>query len=273
MQKHLLVTVSEDKSALWGARFVGSFFSNKQDLKLTLFYIAPNVDEVSPQERGALDQAAEVLRDLGFGPDQVETKLVQRRFSKVMDIMREGHKGGYEAVILGRRGLCWLEDCLEKSVSNELFQEEEVSFPLWVCRKPDFNRKNVLVCVNGSEASCRVAAHAGGMLAAEEGHNVTLLHVARPGRGTPESVESILSMCEVVLREGGFPAERIETRVVEANDPAKAILSEAVRGRFAVVAVGRKGAGRGTMIKGPFMGSVSYALFKLLDGATLWVCR
>jgi len=272
MGKHLLVTVSEDKSALWGARFVGSFFPDKRDLKLTLFYIAPNVDAVSKGEQAVLDQAGEVVRSLGFGPDQVETKLVQRRFSKVMDIMREGHKGGYDAVVLGRSGLCWLEDYLEKSVTNELLQEEGVTFPLWVCRKPDFNRKNVLVCVDGSEAACRVAAHAGLMLAREKEHRVTLLHVARPGRDGLEFVEDVLPLCEGVLRETGLPAERMETRIVEANDPVKAILSEAVRGKFAVVAVGRKGAGRG-MIKGPFMGSISYALFKLLDGATLWVCR
>jgi len=272
MKKHLLVTVSEDKSALWGARFVGSFFPDKRDMKLTLFYIAPNVDAISKEERGALEQAGEVLRSLGFGPDQVETKLVQRRFSTVMEIMREGHKGGYDAVVLGRSGLCWLEDYLEKSVSHELIQEEGVTFPLWVCRKPDFNRKNVLVCVDGSEASCRVASHAGLILAREQGHRVTLLHVAESARGGLEFAEDILPLCEGVLRDMGLPAERIETRVVEADDPAKAILSEALRGRFAVVAVGRKGAGRG-MIKKPFMGSVSYALFKLLDGVTLWCCR
>jgi len=272
MEKHLLVTVSEDKSALWGVRFVGGFFSNKQDLKLTIFYVASGADGVSRKERGALEQAGELFRTLGFGPDRIETKLVPRRFSKVMGIMREGHKGGYDAVVLGRRGLSWLEDCLEGSVSSELFQEEGVGFPLWICRKPDFHRKNVLVCVDGSEAACRIADHAGFMVAREQGHGVTLLHVAKPGRGGPESAESILSMCEGVLRERGVPAERLETRVVEANDPVKVILSEAVRGRFAVVAVGRKDPGRG-IIKGPFMGSVSYALFKLLEGAALWVCR
>ena len=40
-ERHLLVTVSEQQSALYGVQFVGHFFSNKEGLKITLFYTAP----------------------------------------------------------------------------------------------------------------------------------------------------------------------------------------------------------------------------------------
>ncbi len=41
MEKHLLVTVSDDLRILHGVRFVGSFFRHKADVKVTLFYVAP----------------------------------------------------------------------------------------------------------------------------------------------------------------------------------------------------------------------------------------
>ncbi|MEJ2025767.1 MAG: hypothetical protein P8Y00_12285 [Deltaproteobacteria bacterium] len=51
MEKHLLVTVSEQPSALNGIRFVGRFFSSKEEIKLTLLYIAPRPPAVWEDER------------------------------------------------------------------------------------------------------------------------------------------------------------------------------------------------------------------------------
>ncbi len=46
MEKHLMITVSEDKSCLSAARFAGSFFSDKQNLKITLFNTAITLNEL-----------------------------------------------------------------------------------------------------------------------------------------------------------------------------------------------------------------------------------
>lgn len=37
MDRHFLITVSDQKSALYGARFVGDFFPDKTNIKPTLF--------------------------------------------------------------------------------------------------------------------------------------------------------------------------------------------------------------------------------------------
>jgi hypothetical protein len=39
MEKHLLVTISEKQDNLFGVRFVGSFFEEKKEMKIKLFYL------------------------------------------------------------------------------------------------------------------------------------------------------------------------------------------------------------------------------------------
>ena len=51
MSRHLLITVSEQQSALYGIRFAGNLLSNKQDLKLTLYYTIPRGPQVWSGER------------------------------------------------------------------------------------------------------------------------------------------------------------------------------------------------------------------------------
>ena len=200
MEKHFLVTVSEQKSAFYGVRFVGHLFSNKEEMRVTLFYTAPRPPAVWAGERthesvtegerqakqyevkgrDALETAKKELIKLGFKQERISTKFQVRRFSKVEDIIREGAKGLYDAVILGRRGLSLLEAAFDESVTKDLLVEK-VNFPIWLCRMPNLERKNVLVCVDGSEHSRRMADHVGFILGEEKSQEVTLLVVKRPG--------------------------------------------------------------------------------------------
>jgi nucleotide-binding universal stress UspA family protein len=292
MERHLLVTVSEQSSALYGIRFVGHIFSNKEGMKLTLFYTAPrpgavwegerSPDRVKQSEqqakqyeakgRKALEEARKVLTKLGFKQEQLGIKFRVRQRSKVMDIIQEGERGLlYDAVVLGRRGLSWLEEAFEDSVSKGLL-EKRCDFPIWICRRPDLERKNVLLCLDGSEASYRMAEHVGFILAEEENQEVTFFTVKKPGAKVKESPDSILSKSKELLLSIGFPAEMAKTKVVVSGNVAKAILKEAEQGRYAAVAVGRTGAGDG-VLKRIFMGSVSDTLFRDLEKAALWTCQ
>jgi nucleotide-binding universal stress UspA family protein len=289
MDRHLLLAVSEDKSALHGLRFVSAFMDNRQGLRLTLFYTAPRPladqerfaayeekqeaarqrQRSEAQGRKALAQARQRLLGMGFAEEQVETKFVFRRHSKIMDIILESAQGLYDAVVLGRRGLSWLEATVEDSVTTGLLQQEGLGFPIWICRKPDPERRNVLLCVDGSEASYRMVDHAAFMLGPQE-HRITAFAVRKapaPGRD-----ENMREHCLQILAENGFPEERFAVKSVVASKPDRAILEEAHAGRYAVVGVGRTGMGRG-MFKSMFMGSVSTTLLKELTGASLWAIQ
>ncbi len=289
MEKHLLLAVSDQKSAMHGVRFVEHFFSNKEDIKITLFFTAPrplndwdkdrDPDAVGQNKklamqyesrgRRAMEAARKDLIKTGFQDSNVNNKLQIRQISKVMDLIYEGEKGLYDAVILGRRGLSWLEEAFEDSVSKGLL-DKKCQFPCWMCRGFDRDLQNVLVCADGSEAAYRMMDHVGFILEKEREQTVTLLLVT--GKKEKDSVEEILYRSEENLTASGFPAELISRKTVVSNNAADAIIKVAREGRFAVVAMGRRSAEQGFLQK-LFTGSVSSRLFRELEKASLWICH
>lgn len=293
LEKHLLVTIGEDPQAFFGLRFLGAFFGTraKAGIRLTMFYTAPSPPKVWPHEvthetkrhsqemaasievegRERLEQALQLCVREGFRPDMISKKMVFRGVSRIKDILTEGDQGLYDAVVLGRRGLSRLSELLDESLTSQMMSES-YHFPLWVCRRPDTTRRGVLVCVDGSVSSLKIADHAGFMLAGEDRHQVTVCQVVRPGTGDEATARKNLDKAVQALRDNHFPAERISTRLIPGTEPAQAILAEAEKGRYAVVAAGQTGAGQETLRK-LFFGSVSETLFRKLEGAVLWLCQ
>lgn len=286
MEKHLMITISEEKSALFAARFTGHFFSDKKNMKITLFNSAPPPPAVWEHERSietdieqkatrgkihsrieqSLNQAKTECISLGFSTDNVDAKLQDRIYSKVNDIIVEGERGLYDAVVLGRRGLSMLEKLFDESVSEEMFQQT-FTFPLWLCRSVDPKRKDLLLYVDGSDTSYRMADHVGFMLSEEQRHRVTLLAM-----DTPERANEILNKATGLLIDNQFPADLILRHPIhEEGDLTKRIMEEADKNQYAAVALGRSG-GETNLLKRIFKGDVCYTLFKELEGAALWVC-
>lgn len=283
MERHLLVTVSEKHDNLFGVRFLGAFFARKETLKITLLYLTPKPPgrfeadretELRSRKSEAVGQKAlrevkEELLKLGFIAEQIFIRLRARRLSKVSEIIQEGSEGKYDAVVLGRRGLSWLEQAFDESVTQTLF-EQAWNFPIWLCRKLDPGRKDVLACVDGSDASRRMLDHVGFILGQAREQDVTLMAVSRKGKVGDSPAEDILAKSSENLVDDGVSPERIRFKVIPEANPGKAIIREAGSGRFSAVAVGRTGAGMG-LLKKVFVGSVSRTLFWELEGASLWL--
>jgi len=290
MNKHLLVTISDDPSALRGLRFVCSFFQNKEDIRLTLFNTAPQPPAVWGEEKSfeslrqneasaeaiiqsgkkAMEAARAVFVNGGYSAAQVDDKIVARNFSRIGDIIKEGESGLYDAVVFGRRAMLKLQDFLDKSASAEML-EAKFNFPLWLCRDVDYARHGVLLCVDDSEAFRRMADHVGFILQGETRHTVTLLRVLKKA-DNPEKPEGLFTDAIGILEDNGFPTRLIRTRLELSDDVPGAILREAEQGRYAAVAVGRTGLRKGPLAK-LFEISVTVALFRRLTGAALWVSR
>ncbi|PKN07234.1 MAG: universal stress protein UspA [Deltaproteobacteria bacterium HGW-Deltaproteobacteria-8] len=290
MNKHLLVTISEDPTAHFGLRFVCAFFKHKDDVRLTLFNTAPQPPAVWAEEanyetlrkseeaaeliiqsgKRAMEAARGIFVQGGFNPAQVDDKIVSRNFSRIQDIVKEGESGMYDAVVFGRRGMLRLENFLDKSASEEMLHEK-FAFPLWLCRDVEYDRKGVLLCVDDSEPSRRMADHVGYILQGETDHTVTILRVLRKSDAS-QSTEGLFGAAIDALEENGFPSRLIKTRLMQSDNVAQAIMREADRGRYAAVAVGRSERHKGTLAQ-LFAGSVTMALFRKLTGAALWVSR
>jgi len=272
MQKHILLAISDDPSNLYGVKFVNEFFKNKDTVRFTLFYIAPRQGrdvefELDQHVEEACDLALESARQRlvmgGFLEENILCKIKKRSLSKVKDIIQEANRGQYDAVALGRRGISRLEEMISDSVSMRILEQERKS-PLWLCREPDPGRRNVLLCVNGSEPALRIADHVGFMLKNEDSHSITLFHVNQQGtKGT-----DILDQAGQELVRNGIASERIITKTATGSNAEQIIIQEATTGKYAVVAAGYSEKAKSGLFR---MGSTSKKMAYNLKGAALWL--
>jgi nucleotide-binding universal stress UspA family protein len=292
MEKHLLLTVRDDKHISSPLRFIRDFFNNLCDLRLTLLYVVTlggtmtmDPDDRSPdaeidkkivaakKARGkkALNYAKDWIVKSGCEAAKIETKTSFSGEGVAPAIVVEARQGLYDSVFLGRRGLTWFEEMVEDSVSRRVLWEE-IDFPVWCCRHTDLiPRDNVLLCVLGTEADTRMADHVGFMLEGEERHRVTLFHVASSDMGR-EDLEELVRPHKARLIENGFPEDKIDVHSVVSRNVEKAIVAETEAKRYAVVAVGRQ-RGEPSGLKRIFPESLSGRLLRSVDNACLWVSK
>jgi len=288
MEKHLLVAIGDEYTSSLSLRYVYGFFSRREDVKLTLFYVAPKTDprhdaghhghEKSALSRclsgdaaaalPAMEKARNWLFDMGFPKKNVFVKACRGDQGIVKDIIKECEQGLYDAAVLGRRGLSWFDEMFSDSVSHKILWEA-IGFPIWVCRNPDPNRKDVLVCLDESSQCQRAADHVGFILANEPAHDVTLLHI-RDEHG--QDPAPFFAKARQALAENGIAATRVRHKTITAKDPAQAILKMAKTENFAAVAIGRTG-GRPQAFMDQIVGSTSLKLLRNLEGAALWLCK
>lgn len=287
MNKHLLITVSHETTSLFGIRFLTSFFQDRSTLQLTLFHDQPEWEAARnpkgpPHPRQliqefpgcelqsgqtVIDEIRHVVCQSGFLPEQVNTKLSNLQSGVVKAIIREGRAGLYDAVVLGRRGYSLLEDFFASSVTKRIL-DENIDFPIWVSKRPEKGLKNVLLCVDGSSASLRMADHVGFMLQNED-HHVTLLHV---DTGHGSDPEPMLDQARQLLLANQLPEQLIRTQIVKSQRVVKTILDQAQRRHYAVVGVGRVGHSKG-LLQGWRVGSISGKLMEALERSVLWISK
>lgn len=286
MNRHVLLTISDDHSALQAVRFISKFFSATNNLHLTLLYVASNPkaglsetevmkDYANLSRREALcraeattalDRAADLLINRNFPPDQIHKKITFRQFGTATDIVQEGLAGLYDAIALGRRGLSRLEELIADSVSKQIFTTP-MEIPLWICRSQDKPRPHLLLCTDGSAASLRCADHVGFMLKDETEQHITIAHIIS---GDPSIVaEEVVASTRRVIEDNGVHSTRIKEKIITSRNAKDAIVKLAHEGRYGVIASGRTGRGETRSLR--LLGSVSMHLLKTLDFTTLWI--
>ncbi len=291
MDKSLLVAVGDDMSSLHGVRFLCSFFSQKESLEVTLCYIAPlsaskdfkapaqplrfqTVDrEIAAQYsrtgHESIDAGIDVLLSRGFHKGKVTTKYRGKRLGTVKDLVQEGKRGIYDAVVLGRRGYALFEQALDTSVSRQML-DQTIDFPVWICRQPEEGRRHVLLCMDPSEPSMRIADHVGFMLKEEKQHEVKLFSV---DDGSQKDMEGTLEKGKQALLINGIEEARITSQIIKASNVPEAILSEGKRNAYAVIAMGRGGTPQKGLFKKWFIGSRSLKVFEHTSKSVLWLSR
>jgi len=292
MQKHFLVTVSNDTGPPSGVAFICSFFKKISEHQVTLLHIcrldhdnsgnaltemwmAPEESiqgKVAKGAQKAIRKASLLLSDSKMSIDQMITKTVPERYGKVKDILAEGENGLYDAIILGKRAsyaLQWMIERPADEIAQAMIKDRTLLSPLWVCPEPELNRKNVLLCVDGSENSCRVVDHVGYVLSLQDQHTITLFHV---NRGTGPDPEELFDRAEAILREHKIADERISRETSWGMSVPGTILSKVEAGKYAVVAVGLHGLQQTLLKEYRLDGETTAKLIQKIEKASLWCC-
>ncbi len=288
MEKHLLLTVANDVRSIFEADFLGSFFKNKEEIKVTLFSVAPKSydecgarngvahDTIIPEAGLGEDKWQEGIhsnRDrlvtLGFLDDHVTSKVIRSRHGAIEDIILEGKKGSYDAVILATHAVEGLFDqTFSTSVSKGILSHA-INFPVWICRHPEAGRKNMLLCVDEDEASMRIADHVGFVLQEETEHNITLFHV---DTGERANARDILDRARQKLMDYGIPETRIRNLMVQSRSVTGSIREEAERGAYAVIAAGHDRA-QPKGLKKWLVGSLCMEVLETVNRCVLWASQ
>lgn len=288
MHKRLLLTVSEDDSALAGVRFVGGFFARREPLALTLLYTSPRPRAVWKEEeffeamaayeqamrecgrtaRLALEQACSVLEELGFESCSADIRLRLPDDCSMRDILRAGGQGGHDAVVLGRRASGQLLELIREGVTDQIVDNSH-EVPLWICNAPEVGRTGVLLCLDGSASSLNMATHVARMVVDEPQHGVGLLHVPARNILGRRTASGLRDEARAALVAAGLAEDRITDLTVSPRAAVSGILEQADGGRWAVVATGSPA--NGGLLRRLLHGSVVRGLLEELSGAVLWV--
>ncbi len=278
MEKHLMVCICADGASSYAVRFIKDFFNSPCDVRITLFNVAPpkgSWGKGSPLTKG--NKLLEETRDWFINhsfceKSKIDIKSIQSRGNTAREIVQEGHKGMYDAVIMGRQTSSMLEEFFDYSVGSSVIWEE-IDFPLWFCKSPhEIPKKDVLLCVDEEKPSQRIADHVGFMLHDNPNHEVTMLHVHSSKEKGAVTSEDVFALSREHLVANGVDNKRINELVIDSDNVAKAILEHVRKRPYSVVAVGR-GIHDRTAVEKLFPKSVCVKLLQGLDGTALWISK
>jgi len=307
-QKKLLIAVDGSAQSLYAVRYVAENFARVK-LKVNLMYVMPTAPETfwdlekdvffmekmkgryaqwkkeaRRLAQGFLDNARNVLVRANVLERQVGVILQERKVGIARDIIEEAKKG-YDAVVVGRKGLSKLEDLFLGSVSNKIVQRVE-NIPLWVVGGATQPGK-MLIAVDASENSSK-AVHYVGSFAADTEAELTLYHVVRSfGLGfledfsvRDEDVDAFVEEAESnvqrmfrsyreSLEKTGVASARISTKyILQRQSRAADIIREAKDGNYGTIVMGRRGLSR---VYEFLMGRVTNNVLSRAEGFAVWI--
>ena len=242
-----------------------------------------NVEKANSLLNGYKDQ----MMGMNVETDRIETITTPSIHGLAKDILGFAQTKGYDAIVVGRRGLSKIQEKFMGSATVELVEHSRV-IPVWII-DGQVASNNILVAVDGSESSLRALDHVSFMVSDNENTHLSLFHV-KPGgggnfgqaafdegaseelkriisRGNERSVHEFHARGIQILKNAGIGEDRYEIQMIEkVRNVGKAVIEKAEKENFGTIVVGRSGAS-----KSFFMGSVSRHIINNTANRALWV--
>lgn len=308
MQKKILVALDDSRHSRNAVNYAVQVSASAKNLHYVLFHVQPSIslflqDEAqkSLKARTELDKvlkknnevAQKLLVDyrnemvrIGIDPDRIEIVTQTRKLGLAKDIIEFAQKRRYDAILVGRRSLTRLQEMFMGSVTSNILEHSQV-LPVWLV-DGEVTNTDVMVAIDGSEASLRAIDHVSFMFSNNTDIRLTLLHVTSKARDYCEigpdeqpsaELEEIVARGDKAcidrfyahaigrIKAGGISEDQLEMKTIKGGlNTGKAILEEARKGKFGTLVIGRRGTN-----KAFFMGSVSRYIINRISNAVLWI--
>ncbi len=241
-----------------------------------------------------MDQATRVLVNAGIPEDRISVKIGERKVGIARDIVAESEEG-YDAVVVGRRGLSELKDLMLGNIANKIIEKLSHT-PVWVVGGRA-NFEKIIVGIDSSEGAMLAVDHVASVLVGGSRRvRVTLFHAIRGINvfqklyGEMFSVDVDKELVEKIQKElddaagmlqpafeearrrfldAGLAPDDVDQRVVTGvASRGGAIVEEAEKGDYDTIVIGRRGLSK---VQEFFMGRVSNKVVQLAKEKTVWV--
>jgi len=307
--KKILVAVDLSTHSLNAVKYVANQCA-PTDLRVNLMFVIPTAPETfwdlerdaffrermkgkyarwkrdtKKKAQAFLEDARNILTKAKFGENRVGLILRERKVGIARDILEECTQG-YDAVVVGRKGLSKLEDIFLGSVSTKIVQGVK-NIPVWVVGG-DITSQKMLLAVDSSKNS-RKAVDYVGKFAADTNAELTLFHVVRSvslgfvddlilrdenterqlleemDRDIPRMFRSYKD----ILEKAGVVSDRISSKsILHSTSRAGDILKEAKEGGYGTVVMGRRGLSK---VREFLMGRVTSKVLSRAEGFAVWI--
>ena len=305
-KRHILIAVDGSKNSLDATSYVAQT-CHPANLRVTLMHVlstAPETfwdlekadyfkaetgghyptwkEEKRELARTFLAKAKGSLVRAGVAENEVGVILQEREVGIARDILAQSAHG-YDAVVVGRRGLSEFQESSLGSVSQKIVEGIK-NVPVWVVGG-DIRVKRILLAVDASENSRRAVDYVGA-IAAKTKAEFTLFHVVRrfsflddhtlrdhEVEGFWEEVKKdiprMFRFYKTNLERAGVDGARVSTRA-NLDSPSRAmdILQEAKEGGYGTIVMGRRGLSK---VQEFLLGRVTNKVLQRAEKFAVWI--
>lgn len=309
MQKKIVLAVDDTRPSRNAVNYVAGLAPFIDHLHVMLFHVQPMISQFLQDEarvkaearrkmekvlktnrkkaREILESHRALLEKSGIQSDHIQELSRPRHLGYAKDIIEHVQKGMFDAVVVGRRGISGIQKMYTGSVTTDIVEQSQF-IPVWMVDGEVRADGNILLAVDGSEASLRAVDHAAFILSGESTARLTLMHVeggtrnycevdfdadpdpeleALVKQGSQTCIDQFHAHAVNHLDSAGIDRSRIRFETVkDGRRVGRVIRDFAVKNGFSTVVVGRRG-----IEQSFFMGSASrYMIDKCSNGA-VWL--
>lgn len=305
-KRHILIAVDGSKNSLDATSYVAQT-CHPANLRVTLMHVlstAPETfwdlekadyfkaetgghyptwkEEKRELARTFLAKAKGSLVRAGVAENEVGVILQEREVGIARDILAQSAHG-YDAVVVGRRGLSEFQESSLGSVSQKIVEGIK-NVPVWVVGG-DIRVKRILLAVDASENSRRAVDYVGS-IAAKTKAEFTLFHVVRRfsflddhtlrdheiegfWEEVKKDIPRMFRFYKTNLERAGVDGARVSTRA-NLDSPSRAmdILQEAKEGGYGTIVMGRRGLSK---VQEFLLGRVTNKVLQRAEKFAVWI--